>query len=129
GSASGRDPRGLHLARFAGLRAIFVTMERSGLSRPKPSHMPKCRNCSRVGDSRLSDFDYDLPEELIAQEPPAERDAARMLVLYRHEQRFEDRHFRELPSLLHEGDCLVLNDSRVLPSRLFGNRAGIRSLP
>jgi len=68
---------------------------------------------------RLSEFDYELPEELIAQEPPAERDAARMLVLYRSEQRFEDRQFRELPSCLKEGDCLVLNDSRVLPSRLF----------
>jgi S-adenosylmethionine:tRNA ribosyltransferase-isomerase len=68
---------------------------------------------------RLSDFDYELPEELIAQEPPAERDAARMLVLHRSERRFEDRRFRELPSFLREGDCLVLNDSRVLPSRLL----------
>ena len=68
---------------------------------------------------QLSDFDYELPAELIAQEPPVERDAARMLVLHRSEQRFEDRQFRELPSFLNEGDCLVLNDSRVLPSRLF----------
>ncbi|HVV45135.1 MAG TPA: S-adenosylmethionine:tRNA ribosyltransferase-isomerase, partial [Bryobacteraceae bacterium] len=65
---------------------------------------------------KLSDFDYELPEDLIAQEPPAERDAARMLVLHRAEQRFEDRRFRDFPSFLHEGDCLVLNDSRVLPS-------------
>jgi S-adenosylmethionine:tRNA ribosyltransferase-isomerase len=72
----------------------------------------------------LSDFDYDLPEELIAQEPPPERDAARMLVLHRAEGRFEDRLFRDLPSFLHPGDCLVLNDSRVLPSRLFGHREG-----
>ncbi|HWF11081.1 MAG TPA: tRNA preQ1(34) S-adenosylmethionine ribosyltransferase-isomerase QueA [Bryobacteraceae bacterium] len=71
---------------------------------------------------RLSDFDYELPEELIAQAPPDERDAARMLVVYREEQRFEDRTFRELPSFLGLGDCLVLNDSRVLPSRLFGKR-------
>jgi S-adenosylmethionine:tRNA ribosyltransferase-isomerase len=68
---------------------------------------------------RLSDFDYELPEELIAQEPPAERDAARMLVLHRAEQRFEDRQFREFPSFLRQGDCVVLNDSRVLPSRLL----------
>jgi S-adenosylmethionine:tRNA ribosyltransferase-isomerase len=68
---------------------------------------------------RLSDFDYELPEELIAQEPPAARDGARMLVLHRAEGRFEDRHFREFPSFLQEGDCVVLNDSRVLPSRLF----------
>jgi len=74
---------------------------------------------------RLSDFDYELPAELIAQEPPAERDAARMLVLHRSEQRFEDRHFREFPAFLREGDCLVLNDSRVLPSRLFAGTAEI----
>lgn len=67
----------------------------------------------------LSDFDYDLPVELIAQEPPAARDAARMLVIHRAEQRFEDRQFREFPSFLRDDDCLVLNDSRVLPSRLF----------
>jgi S-adenosylmethionine:tRNA ribosyltransferase-isomerase len=73
---------------------------------------------------RLTDFDYDLPEELIAQEPPAERDGARMLVLHRASQRWEDRRFRDLPEYLAAGDCLVLNDSRVLPSRLFGQREG-----
>ena len=78
---------------------------------------------------RLSNFDYQLPEELIAQEPPAERDAARMLVLDRAAGTFEDRHFRDLPAYLRAGDCLVLNDSRVLPSRLFGHRAGMHSLP
>jgi S-adenosylmethionine:tRNA ribosyltransferase-isomerase len=71
---------------------------------------------------RLSDFDYQLPEELIAQEPPAERDGARMLVLHRNEQQWEDRLFRDLPLFLRAGDCLVLNDSRVLPSRLLGHR-------
>jgi len=73
---------------------------------------------------RLSDFDYHLPEDLIAQEPPAERDGARMLVLHRATQRWEDRQFRDLPEYLAPGDCLVLNDSRVLPSRLFGQREG-----
>jgi S-adenosylmethionine:tRNA ribosyltransferase-isomerase len=73
---------------------------------------------------KLSDFHYDLPEELIAQEPSAERDAARMLVLHRGEQRFEDRVFRDFPSYLQAGDCVVLNESRVLPSRLFGHREG-----
>ena len=71
---------------------------------------------------QLSDFDYELPEDLIAQQPPAERDGARMLVLHRTEQRLEDRMFRDLPDYLHPGDCLVLNDSKVLPSRLFGHR-------
>jgi S-adenosylmethionine:tRNA ribosyltransferase-isomerase len=73
---------------------------------------------------KLSDFDYELPLELIAQEPPAERDGARMLVLHRASQTWEDRAFRDLPSCLAPGDCLVLNDSRVLPSRLFGKREG-----
>jgi S-adenosylmethionine:tRNA ribosyltransferase-isomerase len=73
---------------------------------------------------KLSDFDYELPLELIAQEPPAERDGARMLVLHRASQSWEDRAFRDLPSYLAPGDCLVLNDSRVLPSRLFGSRPG-----
>ena len=68
---------------------------------------------------RLSDFDYHLPEELIAQEPPPERDGARMLVLDRTTRRWEDRRFRDLPEYIREGDCLVLNDSRVLPSRLL----------
>jgi len=72
----------------------------------------------------LSEFDYALPEELIAQQPLDERDSSRMLVLYRREGRWEDRAFRDLPSFLHPGDCLVLNDSRVLPSRLYGHRTG-----
>ncbi|MGD0499953.1 MAG: tRNA preQ1(34) S-adenosylmethionine ribosyltransferase-isomerase QueA [Bryobacteraceae bacterium] len=77
----------------------------------------------------LAAFDYALPGELIAQEPLADRAGARMLVLYRGEQRWEDRRFRDLPSFLREGDCLALNDSRVFPARLFGHRAGVRSLP
>ena len=77
----------------------------------------------------LADFDYRLPDELIAQEPPVDRAGARMLVLHRREQRWEDRRFRDFPSLLGPGDCLALNDSRVFPARLFGRRAGIRSMP
>ena len=71
----------------------------------------------------LEEFDYHLPEDLIAQAPPADRSGARMLVLHRAEQRWEDRVFRDLPSYLHPGDCLVLNDSRVFPARLFGHRS------
>ncbi|MCW5982125.1 MAG: tRNA preQ1(34) S-adenosylmethionine ribosyltransferase-isomerase QueA [Bryobacteraceae bacterium] len=78
---------------------------------------------------RLAEFDYQLPEELIAQQPLADRAASRMLVLYREQKRWEDRLFRDLPSFLSEGDCLVLNDSKVFPSRLFGRRMGIHSLP
>lgn len=78
---------------------------------------------------QLSDFDYHLPHNLIAQEPPADRAASRMLVLHRTEQRWEDRLFRELPEFLQPGDGLVLNDSKVFPCRLFGHRAGVHSLP
>jgi S-adenosylmethionine:tRNA ribosyltransferase-isomerase len=71
---------------------------------------------------RLDQFDYPLPAELIAQQPLADRAASRMLVLDRARGTWEDRHFRELPQFLHPGDCLVLNDSRVFPSRLLGRR-------
>jgi S-adenosylmethionine:tRNA ribosyltransferase-isomerase len=77
----------------------------------------------------LADFDFHLPEELIAQEALADRAASRMLVVYREEGRWEDRQFREFPAFLRPGDCLVLNDSRVFPARLFGRRAGVRALP
>jgi S-adenosylmethionine:tRNA ribosyltransferase-isomerase len=72
----------------------------------------------------LSQFNYHLPPASIAQEPLRDRAASRMLVLYRDEQRWEDRMFRELPGFLGAGDCLVLNDSKVFPSRLLGHRTG-----
>jgi len=68
----------------------------------------------------LSDFDYQLPPELIAQVPLSDRAGARMLVIDRARGVFEDRSFREFPEFLRPGDCLVLNDTRVFPSRLFG---------
>jgi S-adenosylmethionine:tRNA ribosyltransferase-isomerase len=71
---------------------------------------------------RVDEFDYKLPEELIAQQPLTERDGARMLVVDRANGTWEDRMFRDFPSYVHEGDCLVLNDSRVFPSRLYGRR-------
>ncbi|HUB52970.1 MAG TPA: tRNA preQ1(34) S-adenosylmethionine ribosyltransferase-isomerase QueA [Terracidiphilus sp.] len=70
----------------------------------------------------MADFDYDLPEELIAQQPPAERGQSRMLVLDRATGAFRDSAFSEFPSLLEPGDLLVLNDSRVIPARLFARR-------
>ena len=74
---------------------------------------------------RVSDFHFDLPEELIAQHPPAERGASRMLVLDRRTGEVTDEVFRSLPRLLKPGDLLVLNDSRVLPARLFATRGGL----
>lgn len=82
-----------------------------------------------VGEVELSEFDYQLPEELIAQEPLPDRSASRMLVVYRDLGRWEDRAFREFPEFLGPGDCLALNDSRVFPARLYGHRQGVRSLP
>lgn len=70
----------------------------------------------------VSDFDYHLPDKLIAQEPLPERAASRMLVVDRASGIWEDRGFRDFPSHLKPGDCLVINDSRVLPSRLYGQR-------
>lgn len=72
----------------------------------------------------LAEFHYDLPEERIAQQPLADRAASRMLVVYSSEGRWEDRLFREFPSFLQPHDCLVLNDSKVLPARLHGHREG-----
>ena len=66
---------------------------------------------------------YELPEELIAQTPAEKRDESRLLVLDRTTARIEHRYFYDLPSYLKPGDCLVLNDSRVIPARLFGVRA------
>ena len=71
---------------------------------------------------KKSDFYFDLPPELIAQTPIPERDHSRLLCLDRRTGALEHRHFFELPSLLRPGDCLVVNDSRVLPARLLGQR-------
>ncbi|MGE5567955.1 MAG: tRNA preQ1(34) S-adenosylmethionine ribosyltransferase-isomerase QueA [Rhodospirillales bacterium] len=77
----------------------------------------------------LSEFDYPLPEDRIAQRPLEDRAASRMLVVDRTARRWEDRTFREFPQFLRPGDCLVLNDSKVFPARLFGRRAGVHALP
>ncbi|HLT57740.1 MAG TPA: tRNA preQ1(34) S-adenosylmethionine ribosyltransferase-isomerase QueA [Limnochordales bacterium] len=68
----------------------------------------------------VSDFDYDLPPALIAQQPVEPRDAARLLVVHRDSGKLEHRVFRDLPAYLRAGDVLVLNDTRVLPARLLG---------
>ena len=72
---------------------------------------------------KLSDFDYDLPEELIAQEPLPERSASRLLHLDRSREALADRRFAELPELLRTGDLLVFNDTRVIPARLSARKA------
>jgi S-adenosylmethionine:tRNA ribosyltransferase-isomerase len=73
---------------------------------------------------RLSDFDYELPQDRIAQQPAEPRDAARLLVLDRRTGALTHRVFRDLPELLAPGDLLVLNDTRVIPARLQGRKEG-----
>src|SRR6266446_2998380 len=70
----------------------------------------------------ISDFNYDLPEDLIAQHPLSERDASRMLILDRARQSWRDSYFKSLVDELSAGDVLVLNNTRVFPARLHGNR-------
>jgi S-adenosylmethionine:tRNA ribosyltransferase-isomerase len=72
----------------------------------------------------IEDYDYELPRELIAQAPLADRAASRLLVLERRTRRIEHRRFRDLPDLLTPGDLLVVNRSRVLPARLLARRPG-----
>lgn len=71
---------------------------------------------------KTSDFYYDLPQELIAQTPLERRDGSRLMVLNRETGEIQHQHFYDLPEHLHPGDTLVLNDSRVLPARLYGHR-------
>ncbi|HET9485573.1 MAG TPA: S-adenosylmethionine:tRNA ribosyltransferase-isomerase, partial [Xanthomonadales bacterium] len=71
---------------------------------------------------KRADFHYELPPELIAQEPLPDRSSSRLLVLDAAREVLEDRTFRDLPALLEPGDVLVFNDTRVLPARLFGRK-------
>ncbi len=73
---------------------------------------------------RTEEFDYDLPESLIAQHPSDKRDEARMMVLDKNTGNIEDKHFFDIIDYLKPGDVLVMNDTRVIPARLFGHREG-----
>lgn len=73
---------------------------------------------------RIEDFDYNLPEELIAQTPLEQRDGCRLMVLDRDSKTIEHRHFYDILEYLDPGDCLVLNDSRVIPARMYGTKEG-----
>jgi len=75
----------------------------------------------------VSDFHYELPEELIAQEPLADRASSRLLHVSSGSESLEDRQFREFPELLRAGDLVVFNNTRVFPARLYGRRGGMQS--
>jgi S-adenosylmethionine:tRNA ribosyltransferase-isomerase len=78
--------------------------------------------------TRLSDYDYDLPRELIAERPPERRDDSRMMLLHRDTQTIEHRQFREVKTFLQQGDLLVLNNTRVLAARRFSDDGAIEFL-
>lgn len=73
---------------------------------------------------KTSDFYYDLPEELIAQEPLEDRASSRLLVVEKDTGKWYHKYFRDIKEYLRNGDCLVINDTRVLPARLYGERVG-----
>jgi S-adenosylmethionine:tRNA ribosyltransferase-isomerase len=75
---------------------------------------------------RVADFDFDLPAELIAQQPPAQRGQSRMLIVNRSTGALRDSSFAAFPALLNSGDLLVLNETRVIPARLFARRSVVR---
>ena len=72
----------------------------------------------------LSEFNYELPEELIAQDPLEDRAASRLMVVHRESHTLEHRYFRDIRSYLRAGDCLVINDTKVIPARLIGEKKG-----
>ena len=73
---------------------------------------------------RTADFDYELPEELIAQTPAEPRDSSRLMVVHRSTGEREHRHFRDIIEYLKPGDALVINETRVIPARLLGVKEG-----
>ena len=77
---------------------------------------------------KTSDFYFDLPRELIAQEPLEDRASSRLLVVHKETGKREHRHFRDIKEYLKAGDCLVINDTKVLPARLYGERVGTGAL-
>lgn len=84
--------------------------------------MPQFFQFSYIKNMELNDFSYFLPEDLIAQKPRRQRDLSRLLVLDKNEKKVKDFHFFQLPDFLHEGDVLVINDSKVIPARLCGKK-------
>ena len=72
----------------------------------------------------VTDFNFELPPELIAQDPLEDRSASRLLVLDKKTGEMEHRHFRDILHYLKKGDCLVINDTKVIPARLMGHKVG-----
>jgi S-adenosylmethionine:tRNA ribosyltransferase-isomerase len=96
--------------------------------RPDFANKPQS-GLGKIAAVLVSDFSFHLPEKQIAQTPLEDRAGARMLTLDRETGAYQDHHFREFPGMLREGDVLVLNNSRVIPARLFAHRAGLHTQP
>lgn len=94
---------------------------------PPNSRNPVNGAAFKIDSVLVSDFHFDLPEELIAQAPPPVRGTSRMLRLDRRTGEYIDDFFRNLPEILRPGDLLILNDSRVIPARLYATRAGLHT--
>ena len=77
---------------------------------------------------KTSDFYYELPQELIAQDPLEDRSASRLLLLDKTTGQWKHDTFRNIVDYLHPGDCLVINDTKVIPARLYGHKADTREL-
>ncbi len=75
-----------------------------------------------INNIKTSDFDYDLPHELIAQTPLSDRKSSRMMVVHMKDQTIEDKHFYDIVDYFHDGDVIVRNNTRVIPARLFGTK-------
>jgi len=71
---------------------------------------------------KVSDFDYELPKELIAQHPLEKRDSSRLMVLNREKKTIEHKIFKDVINYLNKGDCLVINNTKVIPARLYGKK-------
>src|SRR6185503_13440796 len=98
------------------------THQRSSILRPSSFNL----HTSYFAPVRTADFDFELPQELIAQTPARERDQSRLLIVHRDSQPLEHRRFPDLLEHVRDGDVVVLNDSRVIPARLRGVNARSR---
>lgn len=108
----------LNLSRLANSIHSPKTIDRNEETRFRET-LPRCHPIKFM---KTSDFDYDLPESFIAQRPAEPRDSSRLLVLNRGTHRIEHRIFREVGEYLHKGDLLILNETRVIPARIFARK-------
>jgi S-adenosylmethionine:tRNA ribosyltransferase-isomerase len=128
----GRDPQGDVAGRRrrdgADAATIRVFLGCKATRHPRLATRNEARRSGTLAGVRPSELDYDLPRELIAQTPAPARDGSRLLVIDRARGGFADHVFAELPALLRRGDCLVVNDSRVIPARVLARDRGGRPI-